>query len=127
MAATLRELLLEWKVRCPRRDGKLERVFPAHGIRTAWPLRRIKAGGAFLYSNFRDRVWHKILKELDLPPVSLHSARHTFISGLQTAGAEIGLAAQLAGHKNANVTLGYYTQATRKGDEMIAKLEQLYG
>jgi len=31
MSPMLREMLLGWRVRCPRKDGQLERVFPAPG------------------------------------------------------------------------------------------------
>ena len=31
MSPMLREMLLAWRVRCPRKDGQLERVFPAPG------------------------------------------------------------------------------------------------
>ena len=46
MSPLLREMLLAWRVRCPRRDGQLERVFPAPGVARAWPLPRLGGGGA---------------------------------------------------------------------------------
>jgi integrase len=66
------------------------------------------------------------LKRLGLPAVTPHSARHSFISTLQAQGIEIGLVAKLAGHANANVTLGHYTQAIRGGQEALAALERAY-
>jgi len=45
-----------------------------------------------------------------LPEVTLHSARHSYISTLQAEGIEVGLVAKLAGHVNPAVTLGIYTQ-----------------
>ena len=42
MSPLLREMLLAWRVRCPRNDGKLERVFPALGVARAWPLPRAR-------------------------------------------------------------------------------------
>ena len=47
--------------------------------------------------------------------------------GSQARGIEVGLVAKLAGHADANVTLGHYTQAVRGGDAAIGALEQAYG
>ena len=105
MSPLLREMLLAWRVRCPRKDGKLERVFPALGVARAWPLPRAGGGGPLIYGNFRKRFWATTLKRLGLPAVTPHSARHSFISTLQAQGVEVGLVAKLAGHKNAVVTL----------------------
>jgi integrase len=123
MGTLLRGLLLEWKVACPRRAGELHRVFPGLGNPQAWPLPRIGGGGPLLYWNFRRRFWAAALKKLGLPPVTPHSARHSFISTLQAQGIEVGLVAKIAGHSNANVTLGHYTQAVRGGEGAIAALE----
>ena len=127
MSPHLREMLLEWRVRCPRREGKLERVFPAHGLRATWPLHRIGSGGALIYNNFRKRFWAPSIKALGLPAVTPHSARHAFISTLQARGIEVGLVAKLAGHKNAVVTLSHYTHAMRGGAEAIKVLDVAYG
>ena len=126
MSPLLRELLLEWRVRCPRRDGELHRVFPAHGKLRAWPLPRA-GGGPLIYNNFRARFWAPMLKRLGLPPVTPHSARHSFISTLQAQGVEVGLVAKLAGHKNAVVTLSHYTHAMRGGEDAVAALDRAYG
>ena len=127
MSPHLREMLLEWRVRCPRRDGNLERVFPAHGLRAAWPVPRTGGGGPLIYNNFRKRFWAPAIKALGLPAVTPHSARHAFISTLQAQGVEVGLVAKLAGHKNAVVTLSHYTHAMRGGAEAIKVLDLAYG
>lgn len=126
MGKVLRGLLLEWKLACPRRDGGLHRVFPGLGTRQQWPLPRIGGGGPLLYWNFRRRVWVSTLKKLGLPCVTPHSARHSFISTLQAQGIEVGLVAKIAGHSNANVTLGHYTQAVRGGESAAAALERAF-
>ncbi|WP_198031259.1 site-specific integrase [Bradyrhizobium sp. th.b2] len=123
MGNLLRSLLLEWRVACPRRDGQLHRVFPGLGSPQEWPLPRVGGGGPLLYWNFRRRFWVSTLKKLGLPLVTPHSARHSFISTLQAQGIEVGLVAKIAGHANANVTLGHYTQAVRGGEAAIAALE----
>jgi integrase len=126
MSPLLREMLLAWRVRCPRKDVKLERVFPAPGVARAWPLPRLGGGGAFIYGNFRRRYWTVILKRLGLPAVTPHSARHSFISTLQAQGVEVGLVAKLAGHKNAVVTLSHHTHAMRGGQDAVKTLDRAY-
>jgi integrase len=126
MSPLLRDMLLAWRVRCPRRDGVLERVFPAPGVARAWPLPRLGGGGPLIYGNFRKRYWSPTLKRLGLPAVTPHSARHSFISTLQAQGVEVGLVAKLAGHKNAVVTLSHYTHAMRGGEDAVKALDRAY-
>jgi integrase len=126
MSPLMRELLIAWRVRCPRRDSQLERVFPAPGVARAWPLPRVGGGGPLIYGNFRKRFWTTTLKGLGLPAVTPHSARHSFISVLQAQGVEVGLVAKLAGHKNAVVTLSHYTHAMRGGEDAVKALDRAY-
>jgi integrase len=126
MSPTLRAMLLDWRVRCPRKLGELYRVFPSLGQRQAWPKGRVGGGGTLLYSNFRTRFWMPAFKRLGLPYVTPHSARHCFISTLQAQGVEVGLVAKLAGHSNAVVTLGHYTQAVRGGEAALEALERAF-
>ena len=127
MSSTLREMLLAWRLVCPRTDSNLYRVFPGPGRLQPWPLPRKDGGGPLLYQNFRKRFWVPALKTLKLPYVTPHAARHSFISTLQAHGVEVGLVAKLAGHANATVTLGHYTQAVRGGEDAIARLDLAYG
>jgi integrase len=126
MGSVLRELLLAWRVRCPRRDGKLGLVFPGPGRLAPWPKPRIGGGGPLLYQNFRRRYWEPVFARLELPYVTPHSARHSFISTLQAQGIEVGLVAKMAGHSNPAVTLGHYTQAVRGGAAAVSALEAAY-
>lgn len=126
LGATLRALLLDWRVRCPRKAGKLYRVFPGPGRLQKWPMPRTGGGGPLLYQNFRRRYWAPAFQRFGLPYVTPHSARHSFISTLQAQGIEIGLVAQIAGHANPTVTLGHYTQAVRGGASAIAALDEAY-
>ena len=126
MSPLLREMLLAWRVRCPRKDGELRRVFPAPGAPRAWPLPREGGGGPLVYGNFRKRYWAPMLKRLGLPAVTPHSARHSFISTLQAQGVEVGLVAKLAGHKSAVVTLSHYTHAMRGGEDAVKALDRAY-
>lgn len=126
MGAVLREMLLAWRVRCPRKGKELHRVFPGPGRLQEWPKPRLGGGGPLLYQNFRKRYWAPAFKQLGLPYVTPHSARHSFISTLQAQGIEIGLVAQIAGHANPTVTLGHYTQAVRDGSAAIEALDRAY-
>ncbi len=126
MGATLRAMLLDWRVRCPRCRGELHRVFPGPGRLQPWPKPRLGGGGPLLYQNFRRRYWQPVFAGLGLPYVTPHSARHSFISTLQAQGVEVGLVAKLAGHASAVVTLGHYTQAVRGGEAAVAALERAY-
>ncbi|WP_454748069.1 tyrosine-type recombinase/integrase [Ciceribacter selenitireducens] len=126
MGTTLREMLIEWRLRCPRKGKELHRVFPGPGRLQEWPKLRIGGGGPLLYQNFRKRYWVPAFKKLGLPYVTPHSARHSFISTLQAQGIEVGLVAQIAGHANPTVTLGHYTQAVRGGAAAVAALERAY-
>ena len=72
-------------------------------------------------------MWVPALKRLGLPPVTPHSARHSFISMLQAGGIEVGLVAKIVGHANVNVTLGHYTQAVRGIDQIVGAIEHAYG
>ena len=126
ISQTLRAMLLEWRLRCPRLDGELYRIFPSLGAPQQWPLPRVGGGGPLLYGNYRKRYWTKCLKAAGVKHVGHHSARHSFVSTLQAQGVEVGLVAKLAGHSNPAVTLGHYTQAVRGGAEAVAMLDRAY-
>lgn len=127
MSAVLREMLLAWRVRCPRKGKELHRVFPGPGRLQPWPKPRLGGGGPLLYQNFRKRYWAPAFKRLGLPYVTPHSARHSFISTLQAQGIEVALVAQIAGHANPTVTLSHYSQAVRDGLAAIEALDRAYG
>jgi integrase len=125
MSLRLRAMLEKWRRVCPAEpQGGPPRVFPSLGSDKC--INHIKRGGALSYVNFRSNYWRPALLALGLPYVTPHSARHAFISTLQAQGVEVGLVAKLAGHANANVTLGHYTQAVRGGELAIAALDDAY-
>ena len=126
ISATLRQMLLEWRLRCPRLNGLLVRVFPGPGKPQQWPQPRTGGGGPILYSNFLKRYWRPAFAKSGVRYVTHHSARHSFVSTLQAQGVEVGLVAKLAGHANPSVTLGHYTQAVRGGAEALAALDAVY-
>jgi integrase len=125
MGAMLKSMLLEWRLICPRLNGKLHRVFPGPG-RTEKDGRKVGVGGPLQYQNFRNRHWKKAFERLDLPYITPHAARHQWISTMQAQGIEVGLVSKLAGHANASITLSHYTQAVRNGGLAIKALEEAY-
>jgi integrase len=121
----LESMLVRWRAVCPRANGYEFRVFPLLGRPGSTGAK--KNGRPLRYTNFLYTYWRPALTALDLPIVTPHSARHAFISTLQASGIEIGLVAKLAGHSNATVTLGHYTQAVRGGEVALLALENAYG
>lgn len=111
----LREMLLSWRDRCPHRKGQPVRVFPS------------VSGGPLLIANFRNRVWNKMLKRLQLPSVTPYVTRHLVISNLQAQGVEVGLVARIAGHANPQITLQHYTHQVRDSAGIMEKLNDAYG
>jgi integrase len=126
MSQVLSDMLVRWRAICPRLGAGLDRVFPRLGRLPSSPGEPLRGGGVLSYANFRKSYWQPVFVSLGLPYVTPHSARHTFISTLQAQGIEVGLVAKLAGHANANVTLGHYTQAVRGGEVAVAALEGAY-
>jgi integrase len=124
MSGILKRMLLEWRERCPTRDGFPHRVFPALGWLSC-PTHK-KRGCALSYNNFLVHYWRPAFQRIGLPYVTPHSARHAFISTLQATGVEVGLAAKLAGHADPSITLSHYTQAVRGGTNAIKALEEHY-
>lgn len=127
MAPRLRDALLDWKGRCPRRESHPERVFPCLGYKYSDPLDQSRAGGALTLCNFRNRVWKPMVQALDLPPVTPYVARHLVISNLQAQGVEVGMVAKIAGHANPQITLKHYTHQVRDGAGVMEKLNTAYG
>ena len=123
IAPLLRTMLLRWQFTCPEGDG-VRRVFP--GLGKLESRHHKKRGCPLSYINFRNTYWRPAFLALGLPYVTPHSARHTFISTLQSKGVEVGLVAKLAGHANATVTLTHYTQAVRGGESALQALEEAY-
>jgi len=102
------------------------RVSLARGKRQPWPKPRKGGGGPLLYSNYRTQIWKPFLRRLELPEVTPHSARHSYISTLQAAGIEVATVAKLAGHANPVATLGVYSHAVQSRDLAAEVLENAY-
>ena len=124
MSRVLTEMMIKWRLRCPTGKDGIERVFPCLGLPGSRGHK--KRGGPLSYANFIRTYWRPALKALELPIVTPHSARHVFISTLQSRGVEVGLVAKLAGHADVAVTLSHYTQAVRGGQAAVETLDAAY-
>ncbi len=62
-------------------------------------------------SNFRQRVWDPALRQADLDGEGyrFHDLRHTCVSRLVAAGADVKLVQAVAGHANPLITLKRYS------------------
>lgn len=123
----LRDILIRWQPLCPRRDGKLYRVFPAQGRPGGRGRSAKKSDGALSIHNFRMRVWYPVLKRLELPKITIYATRHMAISYLQSQGVELGMVAKIAGHASPQITLQYYTHAVRDAGDVMECLNDAYG
>lgn len=127
MVPKLRDALLAWKPRCPRKKGAPDRVFPCLGYKYSEAKSQMRAGGALMLANFSHRVWKPLIQRLGLPPVTPYVARHLVISNLQAQGVEVGIVAKIAGHANPQITLQHYTHQVRENTGVMDKLNEAYG
>ena len=126
ISPTLRSMLLEWRLRCPRLEGRLHRVFPGPGVQRQWPLPRVGDAGPILYSNFLKRYWKPAFVNSGVKYWTLHSCRHSFISIMQSEGVSLAIVSAIVGLSNPAVTLGHYTQAIKGGAEAVEILDRAY-
>jgi integrase len=123
LSPLLSEMLRQWQLACPSSHDQCGHIFPCLGGSGRSTKKR---GRPLSYVNFLNNYWRAGLVALGLPYVTPHSARHVFISTLQSKGVEVGLVAKLAGHANPTVTLSHYTQAVRGGEAAMQILETAY-
>lgn len=64
------------------------------------------ASEAYSYHGFRYAIWKPLLKRFGMNH-AIHNTRHTFISLMDSAGANKVALKRIAGHKNDSVTEGY--------------------
>jgi integrase len=70
----------------------------------------------------------KFIKRIDIPKVTVHGLRHTFISLLISKGIDIVTVADLAGHSQASTTVNMYAHSLQsKKAEAISEISDLIG
>ena len=83
---------------------------------------RLRTPGEFMFPldarNFRSRVWHPALRRAGLRAIRIHDARHTHASLLIAAGADVVAVSRRLGHSNPAITLGVYSHAFQRRDEL---------
>ncbi|MBQ6830673.1 MAG: tyrosine-type recombinase/integrase, partial [Clostridia bacterium] len=62
------------------------------------------------------------IKRHDLPPIHLHSLRHTNATLLIASGADLRTVSKRLGHSNMTTTGNIYTHAIQAADERAATL-----
>jgi integrase len=73
-------------------------------------------------------VYKRCLAFLELPPVTLHSLRHTFASTMLAAGVPITTLARNLGHATPDITLRIYSHEIFEGlGESLERAEKLFG
>jgi len=65
-------------------------------------------GGALRYRNFLGRVWHPVLKRLELPMVGVHVLRHSAAARIVGAGGSAKTLQTVLGHRSAAFSLTVY-------------------
>ena len=65
--------------------------------------------------------FNKFIKRYDLPPVHIHSLRHTNATLLIAAGTDIRTVAKRLGHATATTTANIYAHAIKTADELAAE------
>jgi integrase len=74
-----------------------------------------------------NRQWHALLRKAGQPPVKLHAARHTAITGWLLAGVSMHTAKVWAGHSSIQITSDTYGGLVpQMGQQGVAALERIY-
>ena len=95
------------------------RIVPIHNKLLPFIKKRVEEGNEYLFENKGKRItvsgyyvkWRKMMSELDIN-LTPHECRHTFISRLDSAGANRRCIDLLAGHKSREVGMRVYTHKT---------------
>ncbi len=95
ISATLRTMLLEWRLRCPRLDGELFRVFPGQGRSSTMASAACGRRRGAAVQQLSPQIFCSLPKGCRSAAGGHHSARHSFVSTLQAQGVEVGLVAKL--------------------------------
>jgi integrase len=79
------------------------------------------------YPGYFSDAWERRIKALGLPRIRLHDARRTCFTAILAAGEPVKVVQELAGHANANITLGVYAHvlpgmAKAAGERLSAQL-----
>jgi integrase len=68
------------------------------------------------------KSWARLVKELDLPKVTLHSLRHSHASALIAGGVDAVTVSRRLGHANPSITLSVYSHMFQNSDDRAAEI-----
>lgn len=72
-----------------------------------------------------DKYLHKLIKENDLPHITMHGLRHTYASMLINAGIPISDVSHQLGHSSVDITLRIYTHLFKDANEASDRISDL--
>lgn len=95
-----------------------------HHIRTQYVI--ATASGNMVVQNSFYRIFQNMLRQLEIPPVTLHSLRHLFGSALIKQNVNIKVVSKLMGHASTKITYDTYIHTDlSQAIEAVKKLEEL--
>lgn len=86
------------------------------------------AGGPLFRGTFGNRVWRPSVEAADLPGLTFHGLRHSFVAILVAAGCNVREVSEWAGHNSVAFTLTRYGGLFQDGsDAAVDRLDALLG
>jgi integrase len=80
--------------------------------------------GSWRTPNSASTAWSRLADELGFPEITLHALRHTHVSSLIAAGADVVTVSRRIGHANPTVTLSVYSHLFRNTDQVAADITE---
>jgi integrase len=69
-------------------------------------------------------AWSRLADALEFPEVTLHALRHTHVSQLIAAGADVVTVSRRIGHGNPSITLAVYSHLFGSSDQTAADITE---
>jgi integrase len=82
------------------------------------------ADGSWRSLNAITSAWARLADELGFPEVTLHALRHTHVSQLIAAGADVVTVSRRIGHGNPSITLSVYSHLFGSSDQTAADITE---
>ncbi len=80
--------------------------------------------GSWRTPNSASTAWSRLADELGFPEITLHALRHTHVSSLIAAGADLVTVSRRIGHANPTVTLSVYAHLFKNTDQVAAEITE---
>jgi integrase len=79
------------------------------------------ADGTVVHPDVMTRTFKRLVRELRLPPLSLHNLRHAFATSALRAGVDLKIVSGRLGHSSTRITSDIYTAAVPSMDRAAAE------